>query len=89
MSGELRFKKRFLDHHRYEKEELDHMFQKARNAGADVMITTEKDAVRIPGNYEPILPFYYVRMEIEIIEGFDDFKDAVDDICFAEENLLG
>ena len=89
MSGELRFKKRFLDHHRYEKDELDHMFQKARNAGADVMITTEKDAVRIPGNYEPILPFYYVRMEIEIIEGFDDFKDAVDDICFAEENLFG
>jgi len=28
-------------------------------------------------------------MEIEIIEGFDDFKDAVDDICFAEENLFG
>ena len=24
-------------------------------------------------------------MEIEIIEGFDDFKDAVEDICFADK----
>ena len=48
MSGELRFRKRFLDHHRYEKEELDRMFQQAKNSGADIMVTTEKDAVRIP-----------------------------------------
>ena len=46
------------------------------------MITTEKDAVRIPVDYKPLLPLYYVRMEIEIIEGFEDFKDAVTDICF-------
>ena len=81
MSGELRYKKRFLDHHRYDYEELDRMFLQAKNAGADVMVTTEKDAVRIPHNYKPIIPFYYVRMEIEIIEGFADFEDAVNDIC--------
>lgn len=82
MSGELRFRRRFLDHHRYHAEELDHLFIKAKNSGADVMITTEKDAVRIPVDYKPLLPLYYVRMEIEIIEGFEDFKDAVTDICF-------
>jgi tetraacyldisaccharide 4'-kinase len=81
MSGELRFKKRFLDHHRYGHDELDRMFLQAKNSGADVMVTTEKDAVRIPDNYKPIIPFYYVRMEIEIIEGFKNFGDAVDDIC--------
>ena len=57
------------------------MFLQAKNAGADVMVTTEKDAVRIPLNYKPIIPFYYVRMEIEIIEGFTDFEDTVNDIC--------
>ena len=85
MSGELRFRKRFLDHHRYQSEELDHLFKHAKNSGADIMVTTEKDAVRIPENYKPLLPFYYIRMEIEIIEGFDDFKDAVEDICFADK----
>ena len=73
MSGELRFRKRFLDHHGYEKEELDRMFQQAKNSGADIMVTTEKDAVRIPDSYQPIIPLYYVRMEIEIIEGFGRF----------------
>ena len=78
MSGELRFRKRFLDHHRYQSDELDLLFKHAKNAGADIMVTTEKDAVRIPENYEPLLPLYYIRMEIEIIEGFDDFRDAVE-----------
>ena len=82
MSGELRYKKRFLDHHRYETEELDHMFQQAKNSGADVMVTTEKDAVRIPSAYNPVIPLYYIRMEIEIIEGFEDFEEAVAGICF-------
>jgi tetraacyldisaccharide 4'-kinase len=82
MSGEMRFKQRFLDHHRYTQEELDRLFLQAKNAGADVVITTEKDSVRIPSSYKPILPFYYVRMDIEIVEGFDDFEDAVADICF-------
>lgn len=83
MSGELRFKKRFLDHHRYTHQELDRLFLKAKNAGADVVVTTEKDAVRIPATYKPIIPLYYVRMEIEIIEGFEDFEEAVSDICFS------
>ncbi|MDG1138929.1 MAG: tetraacyldisaccharide 4'-kinase [Opitutales bacterium] len=82
MSGELRYKKRFLDHHRYETQELDHMFQQAKNSGADVMVTTEKDAVRIPSTYNPVIPLYYIRMEIEIIEGFEDFNEAVAGICF-------
>jgi len=81
MSGEMRFRRRFLDHHRYENEELELMFQQAKNNGVEVMITTEKDAVRIPANFVPILPLYYLRMEIEIVEGFEDFEEAVTSIC--------
>jgi len=84
MSGEMRFRRRFLDHYRYEVEELDRLFLQAKNAGADIMVTTEKDAVRIPLGYKPIIPLYYVRMEIEIIEGFEDFEEAVAGICFTE-----
>jgi tetraacyldisaccharide 4'-kinase len=86
MSGEVRYKKRFLDHHKYTVEELDRIFQQAKNSGADVMITTEKDAVRIPETYKPVLPLSYVRMEIEIVEGFEDFEEAVEDICKLEKD---
>ncbi len=81
MSGEVRFKQRYLDHHKYSKDELDKMIQQAKNSGADVMITTEKDAVRIPASYKPIIPLFFVRMEIEIVEGFEDFEEAVEDLC--------
>ena len=35
----------------------------------------------IPMDYTPLLPLYYLRMEIEIVEGFEDFEDAVSNIC--------
>ena len=81
ISGELRFKKRFLDHHKYTLDELERLFQKAKNSGVEVMITTEKDAVRIPSDFNPPIPFYYVRMEIEIVEGYEDFNEAVRNYC--------
>ena len=61
------------------------MFQQAKNSGSDVMITTEKDAVRIPPDYKPIIPLYFVRMEIAIVEGFEDFEEAVDNLCQSNE----
>jgi tetraacyldisaccharide 4'-kinase len=81
MSGELRYRKRFLDHHRYEEDELNRLFQQAKNAGVEVMITTEKDAVRIPKDFEPVLPLFFLRMEIEIVEGYEDFEEVVSSIC--------
>ena len=81
ISGELRFKKRFLDHHKYTSDELERLFQRAKNSGVEVMITTEKDAVRIPPDFKPPIPFYYVRMEIEIVEGYEDFNEAVRNYC--------
>ncbi|MEK9773122.1 MAG: tetraacyldisaccharide 4'-kinase [Opitutae bacterium] len=86
MSGELRYKKRFLDHHRYDEEELERLFQQAKNAGVEVMITTEKDAVRIPDQFKPVIPLYYLRMEIEIVEGYEDFDEAVCSICKLKPN---
>lgn len=82
ISGDLRYRRRFLDHHRYTRGELDRLFKRARHAGAELMLTTEKDAVRIPADYEPILPLYYLRMEIDILDGFADFEAAVSEICF-------
>ena len=84
MVGDLRYRRRFLDHHRYTTGELDRIFKRARHAGSEVMVTTEKDAVRIPPDLDPLLPLYYIRMEIEILDGFEDFEAAVSEICFPQ-----
>jgi tetraacyldisaccharide 4'-kinase len=73
---------RFLDHYRFTPEDLDEVYGRAQRAGAEFIVTTEKDAVRIPEELRCPLPLYYLRLEIEILRGAGDFKDAVEKICF-------
>jgi tetraacyldisaccharide 4'-kinase len=73
---------RFLDHYRFTPEDLAELYVAAARAGAEFVVTTEKDAVRIPPGGPAPLPLYYLRLEIEILRGADDFEDAVGKICF-------
>ena len=54
----------------------------AQREGAECLVTTEKDAVRIaePGDWP--LPLYYLRLEVELIHGAESFDAAVERICF-------
>ena len=81
------YNQRFLDHHRFSREELEYFFKRAKEAGVDMVVTTEKDAVRMPEDFEAPLPFYYLRLEIEILSGGDDFNDAVSRICFPKKAM--
>lgn len=81
----LLYTKRFLDHHRFDTDELLQIFKEASAAELDFIVTTEKDAVRIPEDMEFPLPLYYLRLEIEILRGVEDFDAAVSKICFPEE----
>ncbi len=76
-------RQRFLDHHRFTREELEDVFDAARRAGAELVVTTEKDAVRIDPAFEAPLPFYFLRVEIEILSGVADFEEAVSRITFS------
>ncbi len=84
LGASLVYTKRFLDHYRFTREDLDLIFSQARAAGLDFLVTTEKDAVRLEGKLEFPLPLYYLRLEIEIIRGAADFQEAVARICFPE-----
>jgi tetraacyldisaccharide 4'-kinase len=58
---------RFRDHHVYGAEEWRVLLQRARSAGADAVVTTAKDAVRLPGDGgEP--PVLVLRIEAEILD---------------------
>ncbi|MSU46003.1 MAG: tetraacyldisaccharide 4'-kinase [Lacunisphaera sp.] len=78
----LGYTRQFLDHYRFTPEDLATVFGEARDAGVEMMITTEKDAVRIDAGEKFPLPCYYLRLEIEILRGAADFKEAVAKICF-------
>lgn len=78
---------RFLDHHRFTEHELEDFYQKALEIEAEWIVTTEKDAVRLPENRPAPLPVYYLRIEIDILSGNSDFSAAVNRICFPKLSL--
>ncbi len=82
-------RERFLDHYRFEPEDLAALFDLARAEGAECLVTTEKDAVRIADTLPCPLPLYYLRLEIEILRGASDFDEAVGRICFPQTGSRG
>jgi tetraacyldisaccharide 4'-kinase len=55
----------FPDHHAYSQEDIDTVLQTARDTGADAIITTEKDAVRLEGFNHGDIPAYAAQLEIQ------------------------
>ncbi|HXG64057.1 MAG TPA: tetraacyldisaccharide 4'-kinase [Blastocatellia bacterium] len=55
----------FADHHAYTQEEVDEVIAAARRLGADAIITTEKDAMRLEGIRHGDVPIYSAHLEIQ------------------------
>jgi tetraacyldisaccharide 4'-kinase len=73
--------KRYADHHRYAAKEILAAINRAADAGADALITTEKDAVRFPNLKSTAVPVYYLRVDIEILNGADIFENVLRRVC--------
>lgn len=76
------YRERFADHHRFEQQEIIDFMNNAISKGAVAAITTEKDAVRIPRLDRRDIPFYFLRVEIDIISGQENFDQCISRICF-------
>jgi tetraacyldisaccharide 4'-kinase len=88
--AKLDYTRRFLDHHRFTSDDLESVFADAVRAKVEMLITTEKDAVRLDPARKIPIPCYYLRLEIEILRGEADFDEAVGKICFPRgEPLIG
>jgi len=82
LGGELVYSKRFVDHHRFTQQEILNAINRSKKRQAEVIITTQKDAVRFPKIDRRDLPIYFMRVEIKIVSGASDFQDCVRKICF-------
>jgi tetraacyldisaccharide 4'-kinase len=82
LGSELVYSKRFTDHHRFTQQEILNVINRAKKRQAETIITTQKDAVRFPKIDRRDLPIYFMRVEIKIVSGANDFQDCVRKICF-------
>jgi len=82
IGSELVYSKRFADHHRFSQQEILNAINRGKKRQAEIIVTTQKDAVRFPKLDRRDLPILFMRVEINIVSGADDFRDCVRKICF-------
>ena len=82
LGAELVYAKRFADHHRFTQQEVLNAINRSKKRQAQVILTTQKDAVRFPKIDRRDLPILFMRVEIKILSGAKDFHDCVRQICF-------
>ena len=80
--GVIVLERHFADHHRYSQQEMIDFVNSAKAAGAEYILTTEKDAVRMPRLDRRDLPFLFLRIEIDILSGQENFDQCITRICF-------
>lgn len=82
IGAELVYSKRFADHHRFSQQEVINAINRSKKRQAQIIVTTQKDAVRFPKVDRRDLPILFMRVEIKILKGATDFQDCVRQICF-------
>jgi len=78
LDAEIELSKSYTDHHRYTVREIEAFLRRGARRELDAIVTTEKDAVRIPRILNPEIPLYYLRVEIEILSGQSAWERFVD-----------
>jgi tetraacyldisaccharide 4'-kinase len=72
---------RFMDHHRFTEQEIITFINCCVESDVDMIITTEKDAVRFPRLARIDVPIYFLRVEIGIISNAESFDQCIARIC--------
>ena len=82
LGGELVYAERFMDHHRFRQQEIIDFVNTSLSHDAEMIVTTEKDSVRLPRLPRRDLPVYFLRVEIDILSGEESFNECIARICF-------
>lgn len=78
LGAHIELSKTYTDHHRYTDREIVNFISRCSRRNLDAIITTEKDAVRIPRILDAEVPLYYLRVEIEILAGQQSWETFVE-----------
>jgi len=71
LGARVEFHRVFSDHHQFRQEEINRFMTRCVERDIELIITTEKDAVRFLKPSELDVEIYFLRIEVEIIDGQD------------------
>lgn len=75
------YARRFQDHHLYSRDDIEGVVEEAVEAGAERIVITQKDAVKVPPELAAALglPIYYLTIEAELIHDENKFVGLLDE----------
>ena len=81
LGAQVEFHRVFSDHHSFNQREIDRFMRRCVERDIEVIITTEKDAVRFMKPAELDVPIYFLRIEVEILKGEEVWNKIIERIC--------
>ena len=81
LGARVEITRRFSDHYRFSRRDVDKFMQRCVERDMQLIVTTEKDAVRFPMPTSIDVPVYFLRIEVEILKGREIWDDLVTRIC--------
>jgi tetraacyldisaccharide 4'-kinase len=69
--------KAYPDHHRYTKNDGEDILKAAREQTAEIILTTEKDGVKLAGISQAAQDIFMLRIEMEILSESKNFEDTI------------
>lgn len=75
---------RYPDHHDYTMAEMQHVMQRAVDREVFALVTTEKDAVKIPSEFihsDRPLPVYVLGIEVRFIDGYQELMNLIQEVA--------
>ena len=70
----------FPDHHSYTTNDIHHISEKAESAGAEIVVTTLKDLVKLPSAHTYTRPVCALEIGIQFRSGLEDLEKILQKI---------
>jgi tetraacyldisaccharide 4'-kinase len=78
LGAQVEFHRTFADHHPFTPREVDRFMNRCIARDIELIVMTEKDAVRFPRPAETDVDIYFLRIEVEILSGQDVWDGCID-----------
>ena len=86
LGARVEFHRVFSDHHTFKQKDIDRFMNRCVRRDIELIVTTEKDAVRFMRPKELDVPVYFLRIEVDILKGHDVWERLIDRICGEKAN---
>ena len=67
----------FPDHYRYDEEDISYIQRRCTDSSSDIIVTTEKDGIRLTDFPDFLKDVFFLRVEMEMLPSREEFEKLI------------